>query len=71
MTELQETFRDAVRDRAKALGVTQQDLAAQVGCTPKHLSRMLGGHNGGTFELWQALFDVLGIRATVVEPEHD
>lgn len=66
MTDLQRAFRDAVRAQISTLGISQVELAAQVGCTPKHLSRMLGGYNGGTFELWEALFDALNLQVSVV-----
>lgn len=62
MTELQKMMADAVRMTLSTEGISHQDFAAEIGCTPKHLSRMLGGYNGGSFELWEAMLKHLGIR---------
>ena len=54
-----------VRHRMKELGITQKDLASQLGCTQQHISVLLGGKANMTLEtmakLEQALsFDLIG-----------
>ena len=54
-----------VRRRMKELGITQKELALQLGCTQQHISVLLGGKSNMTLEtmakLEQALsFDLIG-----------
>jgi len=54
-----------VRSRMRELGITQKELARQLGCTQQHVSVLLGGKSNMTLEtvskLEQALsFDLIG-----------
>lgn len=54
-----------VRGRMRELGITQKELALQLGCTQQHISVLLGGKSNMTLEtmakLEQALsFDLIG-----------
>ena len=54
-----------VRSRMKELGITQKELAEQLGCTQQHISVLLGGKVNMTLEtlakLEEALsFDLIG-----------
>ena len=54
-----------VRSRMKELGITQKELAEQLGCTQQHISVLLGGKANMTLEtlakLEEALsFDLIG-----------
>jgi transcriptional regulator with XRE-family HTH domain len=53
---------DAVRVSADTQGLTHQQLANDAGVSAKHLSRMLCGRAGGSFEIWEALLKRLGIK---------
>lgn len=54
-----------VRDELDATGWWQKDVAAAVGCTPKHLSQLLTGHQPMTEEWAVRILAVFGRRLVV------
>lgn len=60
--------RYVVRTAIKDLGLTQKQVAADVGITEKHLSQMLLGRSDGKLAVWVALAQRLGLRWMPVNP---
>lgn len=60
--DLNDALRAAMYARLWELQWTQARLADEVGTSEKHISQVLGGHAGGSFEWWDRVLDALGIE---------
>lgn len=69
ITDLQRALIDAIDTAMDERPFGYGRLARMAGITPKHLSQMLVGRSQGSFAVWQALLDVLGLRLTVGSDE--
>ena len=46
----------------KATGMTQQSMAEKLGVGLRHYQKLEAGDTNGSFEVWDALEDILGIH---------
>lgn len=46
----------------KAAGLTQQSMAEKLGVGLRHYQKLEAGDTNGSFEVWDALEDILGIH---------
>ena len=59
-------IRDAVRQRMKAQGLTQEGLAEQLGTLQPSIARLLSGRSGAVPKLWQEVLDAVGLELVAV-----
>lgn len=65
---MNDEIRAKLREKMRAKGMTQEQVAEALGIAPPNLSRMLKeGGSGATPRNWQALYDLLGVELTVRE----
>lgn len=57
---------DVIRERMLALGMTQKELAAQLGVTQKHISQVFNGWADPSFALLDFMLEVLDLDLRVV-----
>ena len=55
-------MRENLRNARKAAGLTQQQMADKLGINLRHYQKIEYGEIGGSFEIWDALEDMLGIH---------
>lgn len=48
---------------------TQSKLARRIGVTPQYISDIMRGRSGNVPEVWQRIFDDLGLELVVVKKE--
>ena len=60
-----------VRDRMDALGITQRELAAQLGISQGHLSKVLRGQFGRESRVTRAVRRILGASSSSENAEED
>ena len=49
-----------------AAGMTQQAMADKLGVTLRYYQRIEYGESGGSFEVWDALEDLLGVHQRIL-----
>ena len=54
--------RERLRSARQAAGMTQQELANHLGLTLRHYQKIEYAEVNGSFEVWDALEDLLGIH---------
>ncbi len=59
---MRETLRQARRDK----GMTQQDMADELGITLRHYQKIEYANLKGSFEVWDALEDLLGVHQRIL-----
>jgi len=59
---VRETLRQARRDK----GMTQQDMADELGITLRHYQKIEYANLKGSFEVWDALEDLLGVHQRIL-----
>lgn len=55
-------MREKLKAARKAKGLTQQAIADELGIGMRHYQKIESGESNGSFELWDALEDLLGIH---------
>ena len=53
---------DAVKAALKEKGMTQAQLAKQLGMEPTNLSTLLAGRNSGVPKRWQEILEAVGLK---------
>lgn len=66
MVGLQGALAQAVTDALAESEVTQAELAAMLGMTPKHISQMLTGTAAGSLAVWNLMLFTLGIDTLTI-----
>lgn len=59
-------MRENLRKARKEKGLTQQQLADQLGITLRHYQKIEYAELNGSFEVWDALEDLLGIHQRIL-----
>lgn len=59
-------MRENLRAARKAAGMTQQEVADRLGITLRYYQRIEYGESGGSFEIWDALEDLLGAHQRIL-----
>jgi len=59
---MRENLRQARRDK----GMTQQDIANELGITLRHYQKIEYANLRGPFEVWDALEDLLGVHQRIL-----
>ncbi|RJW41983.1 XRE family transcriptional regulator [Lachnospiraceae bacterium TF09-5] len=59
-------MRKNLKEARKAAGMTQQQMADKLGLTLRHYQKIEYGDLGGSFEVWDALEDILGIHQRIL-----
>jgi len=54
--------REKLQEARRALGLTQQQLADKLGITLRHYQKIEYAELNGSFEVWDALEDLLGVH---------
>lgn len=54
--------REVLKDRRRALGLTQQQMADKLYVSLRYYQRIEAGENDGSFGIWDALEDLLGVH---------
>lgn len=70
MNGMNDQVRKAVRQRMKALSLTQSELGDAVGMAQPHVARLLSGTVGAIPESWQKVLDALDLEL-VAQPRKD
>lgn len=55
-------MRKNLKEARQKAGMTQQQMADKLGLTLRHYQKIEYGDLGGSFEVWDALEDILGIH---------
>lgn len=55
-------MRENLRNARKAFGLTQQDMADQLGISLRHYQKIEYAEVTGSFDVWDALEDLLGVH---------
>lgn len=58
--------RKNLQQARKAAGMTQQAMADKLGVTLRYYQRIEYGESGGSFEVWDALEDLLGVHQRIL-----
>lgn len=64
-----DTMIDVLREAMLAQGMTQRDLADQLGISQKHMSRVFNGWADPSFKLLDRMLSTLGLDLQVVPRE--
>lgn len=59
-------MRENLRDARKGRGMTQQQMADALGLTLRHYQKIEYGDTTGSFVVWDALEDFLGIHQRIL-----
>ncbi len=59
-------MRENLRSARKAAGLTQQAMADKLGLTLNHYQKIEYGRLGGSFAVWDALEDLLGVHQRIL-----
>ena len=62
MATLQESFRDNTRRRLREIGMTQTELARQLGTSHAYVSNMLSGKHAPTTDTIERVAKILGVN---------
>lgn len=60
-----DAIRTAIRIELAKRRMNQSQLAEHVGVSKQHMSKLMGGKVGNVSEVWQRIFDELGLELTV------
>ena len=55
-------MRKNLKEARQAVGLTQQQMADKLGITLRHYQKIEYAEIGGSFDVWDALEDILGIH---------
>lgn len=58
--------RKNLQQARKAADMTQQAMAEKLGVTLRYYQRIEYGESGGSFEVWDALEDLLGVHQRIL-----
>ena len=64
-------MRETLRKARKEKGLTQQQVADQLGVGLRHYQKIEAGDTTGSFEIWDALEDILGIHQRILRETTD
>jgi len=64
-------MREKLKVARKSAGFTQQAMADQLGLTLNHYQKIEYGLLGGSFEVWDALEDLLGVHQRILREISD
>ncbi len=59
-------MRENLKNARKAAGLTQQQLADKLGLTLGHYQKIEYAYLNGSFEVWDALEDLLGVHQRIL-----
>lgn len=59
-------MRENLRQARKAKGLTQQEMADKLGLTLNHYQKIEYAKLNGSFEVWDALEDLLGVHQRIL-----
>ena len=59
-------MRENLRKARKAAGLTQQAIADKLGITLRHYQKIEDTELNGSFEVWDALEDLLGVHQRIL-----
>lgn len=59
-------MRENLKAARRAAGLTQQAMADKLGLTLNHYQKIEYGKLGGSFEVWDALEDLLGVHQRIL-----
>jgi transcriptional regulator with XRE-family HTH domain len=59
-------MRENLKNARKAAGLTQQTMADRLGLTLNHYQKIEYGKLGGSFAVWDALEDLLGVHQRIL-----
>lgn len=71
MESMNDTIRQAVKNRMRARDLTQRELARRTDMHETNLARLLAGRSGKINEGWQRVLDELGLELVAVPKEGD
>lgn len=63
--------RENLKQARRAAGMTQQAIADKLGLTLNHYQKIEYGILGGSFEVWDALEDLLGVHQRILRDSSD
>ena len=66
---MNETVRQAVKNKLESRGLSQADLAKAVGMERPNVTRMLAGRSGQIPDNWQKILDFLDLELIAREKE--
>lgn len=66
MNSVNESIRQAVKNRMRARDLTQRELARRTDMHETNLARLLAGRSGKINEGWQRVLDELGLELVAV-----
>lgn len=69
MASMNRQIREEVRVALARRNETQAVLARRIGVTPQYLSDIMRGKSGNVPDVWQKVFDDLGLELVVVKRE--
>ena len=61
-----EMGRENLKKARREAGMTQQQMADKLGITLRHYQKIEYAEIGGSFEIWDALEDILGIHQRIL-----
>lgn len=59
-------MRENLKTARKTAGMTQQQMADKLGLTLRHYQKIEYDETGGSFEVWDALEDLLGVHQRIL-----
>ena len=59
-------MRENLKNARKAAGLTQQTMADRLGLTLNHYQKIEYGKLGGSFAVWDAVEDLLGVHQRIL-----
>ena len=64
-------MRKNLKEARQKAGMTQQQIADKLGLNLRHYQKIEYGETGGSFEIWDALEDMLGIHQRILREIED
>lgn len=64
-------MRNNLKNARNAAGLTQQALADKLGLTLRHYQKLEYAEINGSFEVWDALEDLLGVHQRILREKSD
>ena len=64
-------MRENLKQARKAAGLTQQAMADRLGLTLRHYQKIEYAEIGGSFSVWDALEDLLGVHQRILRENTD
>ena len=64
-------MRENLKATRKAKGMTQQQVADELGLTLRHYQKIEYAEINGSFEVWDALEDLLGVHQRILRETQD